>query len=133
MNKVLLMGRLAKDPELKTTPSNVSVLSFTIAVNRRFAKQGEEKQADFINIVAWRGTAEFISKYFTKGQQIALCGSIQVRDYTDTEGKKHYITEVVADEAYFAGEKKTAANETTEQQNSDFIPIPNFDDELPWN
>ena len=79
MNKVILMGRLTADPELKTTPSGVSVASFSIAVDRRYAKQGEERQTDFINIVCWRQKAEFVCKYFVKGQLIALEGSIQTR------------------------------------------------------
>lgn len=116
LNKVVLMGRLVKEPELKYTPSNVAVTSFTIAVDRRFTKQGEEKQTDFINIVAWRTTAEFVNKWFSKGQQIALCGSIQTRNWEDTEGKKHYVTEVVADEVYFADSKKNTEGNTATQQ-----------------
>ncbi|HEX2945678.1 MAG TPA: single-stranded DNA-binding protein [Clostridia bacterium] len=107
MNKVILMGRLVKDPEIRYTASNnIPKCSFTLAVDRRFSKQGEERQADFINIVAWRAQAEFCSKYFTKGLKVAVVGSLQNRTWDDTEGKKHYITEVIADEAYFAESRK---------------------------
>ena len=103
LNKVILMGNLTKDPEYKTTPSGVSVTTFTVAVGRRFAKQGDEVTADFFNVVAWRNTAEFVSKYFNKGRAIVVVGSLQNRNWTDQNGQKHYITEVVADECYFAG------------------------------
>ncbi len=103
LNKVILMGNLVADPEFKTTPSGVSVTTFRIAVGRRFAKQGDEVTADFISIVAWRNTAEFVSKYFTKGRAIVVVGSLQTRNWTDQNGQKRYITEVVADECYFAG------------------------------
>ena len=116
MNKVILMGRLTKDPEVRyTQTTNTMVTSFTLAVNRRFVKQGEERQADFINIVAWNKTAEFVSKYFSKGQQVGVIGRIQTRNYDDEQGVKHYITEVIAEEVYFAGEKKEKAqNDTTD-------------------
>ncbi len=107
MNKVILMGRLTKDPELRyTSTNNTAKCNFTLAVDRRFSKPGEERQADFINIVAWRNTAEFCSKYFTKGLKVVVVGSLQNRSWDDNEGKKHYITEVVIDEAYFADSKK---------------------------
>ncbi len=105
LNKVVLAGRMTADPELKQTTSNgVSVLSFTIAVNRRFASKNSEQgesQADFINVVAWRQTAEFISKYFRKGSAICVTGSIQTRNWQDQQGQRRYATEVVADEAMF--------------------------------
>jgi single-strand DNA-binding protein len=104
MNKVILMGRLTHEPELGQTPNNISVTKFSIAVNRRFAKEGQQ-QADFINCVAWRQTAEFICRYFHKGSMIAVCGSIQTRSWDGKDGKKQYATEVVAEEAYFTGEK----------------------------
>lgn len=100
-NKVILVGNLTADPELKKTPSGVSVTSFTLAVQRRFAKSEDAQQADFISIVAWRQTAEFITRFFTKGRSILICGSIQTRNYTDQNGNKRYVTEVVADEASF--------------------------------
>ena len=103
LNKVILMGNLVADPEYKTTPNGVGVTSFRIAVGRRFAKQGDEVTADFFNIVAWRNTAEFVSKYFNKGRAIVVVGSLQNRSWTHQNGQKRYITEVVADECYFAG------------------------------
>lgn len=105
MNKVVLVGRLARDPELRTTQSGTAVVSFTVACDRRFARQGEERQADFINCVAWNKTAEFVSRYFTKGMRIALDGRIQTRSYDDQNGNKRYITEVVAEDVEFAQSK----------------------------
>ena len=105
-NKVILGGRLTADPELKTTPSGVSVTSFTVAVNRRFSgKNGEESQADFINVTAWRQNAEFITRFFRKASSICVVGTIQTRSWTDNQGQKRYVTEVVADEAYFVDAK----------------------------
>ena len=109
MNKVILMGRLTRDPEVRyTTTNNTLVASFSLAVNRRFARQGEERQADFINVVAWDRTGEFCSKYFKKGQQVGVIGRIQTRNYDDKDGKKVYVTEVIAEEAYFADTKREA-------------------------
>ncbi|MBR5236007.1 MAG: single-stranded DNA-binding protein [Clostridia bacterium] len=105
MNKVVLVGRLARDPELRTTQSGTPVVSFTVACDRRFARQGEERQADFIGCVAWNKTAEFISRYFTKGMRIALDGRIQTRTYDDQSGNKRYITEVVVEDVEFAQSK----------------------------
>ena len=104
LNKVVLAGRMTADPELKQTANGVSVLSFTIAVNRSYVSKGNdqgERQADFISIVAWRNTAEFISKYFKKGSAICVTGSIQTRSWQDQQGQRRYATEVVADEAMF--------------------------------
>jgi len=107
MNKVILMGRLTRDPEVRYTQTNNTVVaSFSLAVNRRFARQGEERQADFINIVAWSKLGEFCSKYFKKGQQVGVIGRIQTRTWDDDQGQKHYVTEVVAEEAYFADSKR---------------------------
>ena len=103
INTVALMGRLTADPELKHTPNGVAVVSFCIAVNRRF----KDQQADFINCVAWRQTAEFICKYFGKGQMIALEGSIQTRNYTDRDGNKRNATEVLAENVSFCESKKS--------------------------
>ncbi|MBQ2898004.1 MAG: single-stranded DNA-binding protein [Clostridia bacterium] len=114
LNKVILMGRLTKKPLIEATPSGVSVTKFTLAVDRNYVKQGEERYADFISCVAWRGTAEFICKYFDKGQLMALVGSIQTRSWDDNEGKRHYATEVVADEVYFAGSKINNSSEAAE-------------------
>ena len=123
MNKAILMGRLTKDPELRyTSTNNTAVCSFTLAVNRRFSKAGEEKQADFIPIVAWDKLAEFCGKYFLKGRQVAVVGRIQTRTWDDNEGKKHYVTEVVAEEAYFAEGKREegAMPNRAENSNSSF-------------
>lgn len=106
MNKVILMGRLTRDPEVRYTQNNnTCVCTFGLAVNRRFKQEGQA-EADFINIVAWAKTAEFVSKYFAKGQQVAVIGRIQTRNYDDKDGKKIYVTEVVAEEVYFADSKK---------------------------
>ncbi len=106
MNKVILMGRLTRDPEVRyTTNTNALVCSFSLAVNRRFKSEGQP-DADFINIVSWGKTAEFCSKYFTKGQQVGIIGRMQTRNYDDKDGKKVYVTEVVAEEAYFADSKR---------------------------
>lgn len=107
MNKVILMGRLTRDPEVRyTQTNNTLVASFSLAVNRRFARAGEERQADFINVVAWSKTGEFCSKYFKKGQQVGVIGRIQTRNWDDEQGQKHYVTEVIAEEAYFADSRR---------------------------
>ncbi len=105
LNNAVIMGRLVADPELRTTGSGISVTSFTVAVDRRFVRQGEERQADFIDIIAWRQTAEFVSKYFRKGSMIAVQGSIQTRMYEDKNGNKRKAVEIVADNASFCGSK----------------------------
>ncbi len=110
MNVVTLMGRLTADPELKTTNSGLSYCRFSVAVDRDFTKQGEDKQADFINCVAWDKRAEFISRYFSKGSLIALKGSIRTGSYTDNSGNKRYTTDVVIDNVYFTGEKKDSSS-----------------------
>lgn len=142
MNKVILVGRLARDPELRVTPSGVSVCSFSVACDRRFARQGEERKADFINCIAWRQTGEFVSRYFTKGNRIALEGSLQTRDWTDNEGKKRYATEVIVDNVEFAQSKSEgtsggfvpAANDAPAANNDSdidgFMPIE--DEDLPF-
>ena len=101
LNKVILIGHMTADPELKQTPSGVSVCSFSIGVARKYTKPGEQSQSDFINIVAWRNSAEFVARYFRKGSAICICGSLQTRSWTDTNGSKRYATEVVADEINF--------------------------------
>lgn len=108
-NLVVLSGRLTADPELKTTPNGVSVTSFSIAVDRRY-KQGEEKQTDFINIVAWRQTAEFITKYFSKGSMIGIEGSIQMRRYQDKDGNNRTAFEVIANNVQFIESKRSESN-----------------------
>ncbi len=101
-NKVILIGNMTADPELKQTAAGISVCSFSIAVNRRFAKPEQGQQnVDFINIVTWRQSAEFVSRYFKKGNPILVCGQLQTRTWTDNQGQKRYATEVVADEVSF--------------------------------
>ncbi len=100
------MGRLVAEPELKTTGTGISVCSFCIAVDRNYVKQGTERQTDFINVVAWRQSAEFLCKYFAKGQLIALEGSIQSRTYQDRDGNNRSVTEVVADGIFFTGDRR---------------------------
>lgn len=104
-NKVILIGHLTNDPELKQTTSGVSVCSFSIGVNRRFKSENGAQDVDFINIVAWRQSAEFVSRYFKKGNPILVCGQIQTRTYTDSQEQKRYVTEVVADEVSFVESK----------------------------
>ena len=107
MNKVILMGRLTRDPEVRyTQTNNTLVASFSLAVNRRFTREGDTQTADFINIVAWGKTGEFCSKYFKKGQQVGIIGRIQTRSWEDNQGQKRYATEVIAEETYFADSKR---------------------------
>ena len=121
LNSVCLMGRLTADPELKSTQSGVSVCSFRIAVDRTYQPKGQEKQTDFINIVTWRGTAEFVSRYFRKGQLVAVQGSIQTSQYTDRDGNKRTAFDVVADNVFFA-EKKAESGETKQGAGHDHSP-----------
>ena len=108
LNHITLMGRLTRDPELRYTASNTPVASFSLAVDRDFApRDGGERQTDFIDIVAWRQTAEFVSKYFTKGQLAVVSGRLQIRDWTDRDGNKRRSAEVVADNVYFGDSKKS--------------------------
>ena len=109
LNVVCLMGRLAADPELRHTQTQIPVTSFRIAVDRTFQPKGQEKQTDWIDIVAWRNTAEFVTRYFRKGSMIALQGSIQTRAYTDKEGNKRTAFEIVADNVFFAESKRDGA------------------------
>lgn len=118
MNKVFLIGRLTRDPELRYTGSNVAVASFTLAVNRNFANQAGEREADFINIVVWRKQAENVKNYLSQGSQVAVDGRIQTRNYDDQEGKRHYITEVVADNVEFLGTKGNNTIPNTNQTSS---------------
>lgn len=109
MNSAVLVGNLCKDVELKQTPSGVSCCQFTVACQRRFANKDGNREADFINCVAWRQTAEFVAKYFRKGDRIGLQGSIMTRSYEAQDGTKRYVTEVVAENVEFAGQKREAA------------------------
>lgn len=112
MNKVCLIGRLTKEPEERyTQTNNTLVVNFTLAVNRRFIKENDDIKADFIPIIAWAKTGEFCKKYFNKGMQIGVVGKIQTRNWEDENGQKHYVTEVVADEVYFADSKKDVFSE----------------------
>jgi len=130
MNKVVLLGRLTRNPEIRyTAVNNMLVAIFSLAVNRRFVKQGEERQADFINIIAWGKIGEFCNKYFKKGQQISVIGRLQSRHYDDKDGKRVYVTEVVAEEVYFAESKKEdSSNAPFTEEN--FTPV--TDDDLPF-
>ena len=105
LNCAVIMGRLVADPELRTTPNGISVTSFCVAVDRSFVKAGEERKADFINVVAWRQTADFVTRYFHKGSMIAVQGSIQTRSYEDKNGNKRTAVEIVADNVSFCGSK----------------------------
>ena len=119
MNKVVLMGRLTKEVEVRyTQTNNTTVASFNVAVNRRFVKEGEERQADFVNIVAWSKLGEFCSKYFKKGQQVGIIGRIQTRTWDDDQGQKHYVTEVVAEEAYFADSRRDGEGASSSFENT---------------
>lgn len=106
LNQVVLMGRLTRDPELKSTQSGVDVTTFTLAVDRSYAKAGTERETDFLDCVAWRGTAEFISRYFKKGMQVAVTGRIQTRKWKDQQDQRRVAVEVVVDEAFFADSKR---------------------------
>jgi single-strand DNA-binding protein len=151
LNHIVIMGRMVRDPELRRTGSGVAVASFTLAVDRDFTEKGSDKrETDFIDCVAWRGTAEFVSKYFAKGRMAVASGRLQLRDWTDKDGNKRRSAEVVADNVYFADSKNTADNgssgatapatqakpatgtiaSTTAQNN--FAPIYDDDAELPF-
>lgn len=140
LNVVTLMGRLTTDPELKTTPNGISVTSFSVAVDRNYQRQGEEKKTDFINLVAWRGTAEFIARYFRKGNMIAINGSLQMRKFTDKDGNNRTFYDVVIDNAHFCGSKNDSGNAPRQDQpisfsnveTSDFEEILTDDDDLPF-
>ena len=150
MNKAILMGRLTKDPELRTTSNNTSVTSFTVAVDRRFKNARGEREADFINCVAWRQTAEFVTRYFRKGSRIALVGTIQTRYWDDADGKRNFMTEVVTDEVYFAENKRDDQDSYRQNRSDDnhpsyensqndipagdgFLPVDSDDTSLPFD
>ena len=118
LNKIILMGRLTRDPELRRTQSGTAVTSFSLAVDRDFKSQSGEKETDFIDIVAWRGTAEFVSKYFTKGRMAVVEGRLQIRDWTDRDGGKRRSAEVIADNVYFGDSKREGG--------SDYSPAPAY-------
>lgn len=133
INNVVLMGRITHELEPKSTANGVNVVSFTLAVERSFVKQGEQRQADFIDCVAFRGTADFITNYFRKGSMLAVAGKIQTRNYEDKNGNKRKAVEVVVDEASFCGEKNnnTAPSLSVAPPASDYEEIGN-DDDLPF-
>jgi single-strand DNA-binding protein len=108
MNKVMLIGRLTQDPEVRHTSTNKSLCQFRLAVSRKYAKQGDEQQTDFFPVVAWEKTSEFCSNYFHKGQQVAVIGRLHTRTWDDSEGKRHYVTEIIAEEVSFADSKKSS-------------------------
>lgn len=140
LNTITLMGRLTKDPELKYTPGNTAVTSFTLAVDRDFAdKQTGARQTDFIDCVAWRSTGEFVAKHFTKGQILAVSGRLQLRDWTDKDGNKRRSAEVLVSSAYFAGRKdgETSQRETRPAGRpidipGEFVDMDDDDGDLPW-
>ena len=138
MNKVILIGRLTKDVELRyTQTNNTAVVSFSLAVNRKFVKPGEERQADFFNIVAWNKLAENIAKYLSKGKLVAISGRLENRSWDDENGQKHYVTEVIAEEVDFIETKNRQSNDAllnlstpvNSDNTSDFI---SSDDDLPF-
>lgn len=131
LNSVVIQGRLTAEPELRTTTNGVSVTSFNVAVDRSY-KNGEEKQTDFLSVVAWRGTAEFVSKYFRKGSMIVVQGSLQTRNYEDKNGNKRTAVEIVADNVHFCGSK--ADNQQTTPSTTSPLDIDPYamEDELPF-
>ena len=142
INKVILGGRLTADPELKQTPNGVAVLSFNLAVNRKYSKEGQQ-EADFIECQAWRERAEFISRYFRKGSSLCIVGSIQKRSWKDQNGNNRYATEVMVDEAMFVDSKNDSQGTFTAPDDQDYAPSyntptePNYeelktDDDLPF-
>ena len=145
MNQIAIMGRLTRDPELRQTPNGVPVASFSLAVNRSYTpKDGGERQTDFIDVVAWRNTAEFVSKYFIKGQMAAVTGRLQIRDWTDKDDNKRRSAEVVADNVFFTESKKSrdasfghaetdySGGFSTPVESSDFAELDMDEGELPF-
>ena len=137
LNRIVLMGRLTREPELRRTQSGTAVTSFTLAVDRDFKSQSGEKETDFIDIVAWRSTAEFVSKYFTKGRMAVVEGRIQIRDRTDKDGGKRRSAEVIANNVYFGVSKKDdqssrPVSHGVDVSASDFAEISEEDGELPF-
>ena len=129
MNQIVIMGRMTRDPELRQTPGGVPVASFTLAVDRGFTpRDGGERQTDFIDVVAWRNTGEFVSKYFVKGQMAAVTGRLQIRDWTDKDGNKRRSAEVVAENIYFTESRKSREAsfgpvETKDDYSTGFSPV----------
>lgn len=136
LNHIAIMGRLTRDPELRRTGSGVAVTSFTLAVDRDFApKDGGEKETDFIDVVCWRSTAEFVEKYFHKGSMAIASGRLQIRNWTDKDGNKRRTAEVLADNVYFGESKKSEGYTNGHPSSSpaqDFAPIEDDDTQLPF-
>ena len=140
LNKVVLMGRLTKDPELRRTGSGTAVTSLSLACDRDFKSQSGDKETDFIEVVAWKNTAEFVSKYFSKGRMAVVEGRLQIRDWTDKDGGKRRSAEVVADNVYFADSKRSESNDNQKENfnalsgrvSDDFVPISEEDGEIPF-
>ena len=135
LNKIIIMGRLTRDPELRRTGSGTAVTSFSLACDRDFKSQSGEKETDFIEVVAWKNTAEFVSKYFSKGRMAVVEGRLQIRDWTDKAGNKRTTAEVVADNVYFADSKRSESNDNQKENfnalsgrlSDDFVPALNDD------
>lgn len=126
LNKIVLMGRMTRDPELRQTPTGNSVVSFTLACDRDFAAQGAEKETDFVDIVAWRGTAEFVSKYLSKGRMAVVSGRLQIRNWEDKDGNKRKTAEIVAERVHFGDSKRDGQNASAAVPvSSEFKPLPN--------
>lgn len=121
-NKVIMLGRITNDLEIKTTPAGVSVLTFSIAVDRRYQTKGEEKKSDFFNCVAWRNEAEFISRFFSKGKPILIEGELQNRTFKDKNGNDRQVTEIIVDRACFTGDSKNSGNSENKQETGSFTP-----------
>lgn len=140
LNKVVIMGRFTKAPELRRTGSGTAVTSFSLACDRDFKSQSGDKETDFIEVVAWKNTAEFVSKYFSKGRMAVVDGRLQIRDWTDKAGNKRTTAEVVADNVYFADSKRSEPNENQKENfnalsgrlSDDFVPISEEDGEIPF-
>ena len=140
LNKIIIMGRLTRDPELRRTGSGTAVTSFSLACDRDFKSQSGEKETDFIEVVAWKNTAEFVSKYFSKGRMAVVEGRLQIRDWTDKDGGKRRSAEVVAENVYFADSKRSESNDNQKENfnalsgrlSDDFVPISEEDGEIPF-
>ena len=133
LNHITIMGRLTRDPELKTTNSGIPVVSFSIAVDRDFAdKESGERGVDFIDVTAWRHTAEFVSRYFTKGRMAVVSGRLQTRNWTDKDGNKRKAVEIVAENVYFGDSKRNDSETSSPAAASDFSPIEGEDEGLPF-
>ena len=141
LNKIIIMGRLTRDPELRRTGSGTAVTSFSLACDRDFKSQSGDKETDFIDVVAWKNTAEFVSKYFSKGRMAVVEGRLQIRDWTDKAGNKRTTAEVVADNVYFADSKRSESNDNQKENfnalsgrvSDDFVAALNDDtSELPF-